>query len=93
MKKKENCKNYCPKEKNLFIGSIEKVSDYVKENQFILKGYRINMNSFKHVVKSLFMIHNETINIWTHYLGAIILLLVTINFAIYYGKLKDHHFI
>jgi adiponectin receptor len=34
-------------------------------------GYRIGFNSLSKILKSIFMIHNETVNIWSHLLGAI----------------------
>lgn len=43
----------------------------MKDNHHIETGYRIGFKT-KQVFKSLFMIHNETVNIWTHLLGAII---------------------
>jgi len=41
-------------------------------NEYIKTGYRINFNSYWKLTKSLFMLHNETINVWTHLLGLII---------------------
>ena len=46
-------------------------------------GYRINFNSYSQILKSLFQFHNETINIWTHFGGAIIMLFI-ISSVIYY---------
>ena len=42
----------------------------MKDNEFIIKGYRINFNTIKKIIKSLFIIHNESFNIWSHILGA-----------------------
>lgn len=41
----------------------------MKFNKNIRTGYRINFDSYWKLTKSLFMIHNETINVWTHLLG------------------------
>ena len=48
--------------------------------KFIYKGYRIEY-SFTNSLKSLFIIHNEFINIWSHLLS----LFTTIGFIIYYN--------
>jgi hypothetical protein len=52
------------------IGRIEEAPDYIWLNPFITRGYRLN-HTFYDAVKSLFTIHNESINIWSHFLGAI----------------------
>ncbi|KAG1178050.1 hypothetical protein G6F70_001967 [Rhizopus microsporus] len=41
-----------------------------QENEYILSGYRFYQTS-NACLKSIFMIHNETINIWSHLLGFI----------------------
>jgi len=40
---------------------------------FILSGYRIDHHLWD-CIKSLMQIHNETVNIWTHFMGSLILL-------------------
>ncbi|KAI9092127.1 hemolysin-III related-domain-containing protein [Phlyctochytrium arcticum] len=42
-----------------------------KDNIFILTGYRRLQQSYKGCIKSLFYVHNETGNIFSHLLGAI----------------------
>ena len=49
------------------IKCIDCVPEYVK-NDHIVGGYRYNM-SYWQASKSLFQLHNETINVWTHLLG------------------------
>ena len=51
----------------------------MKDNEHITEGYRINFNTPAKILKSLFMVHNESVNIWTH-LGAAIFV---ITFIIY----------
>lgn len=48
---------------------IDEVPAYIRDNEFIKSGYRWG-SSYKDNWKSLFKIHNETVNIWTHLLGA-----------------------
>lgn len=44
--------------------------DWLKDNDFLLHGHRPPMPSFRACFKSIFRIHTETGNIWTHLLGA-----------------------
>lgn len=48
------------------------------DNAYIHTGYRINYNNFKKAFKSMFMLHNETGNIWTHLLGFIFVVVLMI---------------
>lgn len=42
---------------------------WLRDNDFLIKGHRPPMNSFRACFKSIFRIHTETGNIWTHLLG------------------------
>lgn len=42
---------------------------WLKDNDFLIKGHRPQLNSFWECFKSIFRIHTETGNIWTHLLG------------------------
>ena len=42
--------------------------DYLRDNEYIITGYRANTGVLGSL-KSLFRIHNESGNIWTHLLG------------------------
>ena len=42
---------------------------WLKDNDFLHKGHRPQLNSFFACFKSIFRIHTETGNIWTHLLG------------------------
>ena len=61
-------------EKPYFIGTYEEADEYMLHNNYIMTGYRINFDSYGKIIRSLFMIHNETINIWTHLIGGLIFL-------------------
>ncbi|KAL6049923.1 Adiponectin receptor protein 2 [Balamuthia mandrillaris] len=52
------------------LSSYEELPPYLKDNQFLLEGYRVNF-SLGLCVQSLFRVHNETCNIWTHLLGSL----------------------
>lgn len=44
---------------------------WLRDNDFLLRGHRPPLNSFWACFKSIFRIHTETGNIWTHLLGFI----------------------
>lgn len=54
-----------------FIGTWEETPKFCQDNEYIRTGYRINFRTVPQILKSLFMIHNETVNIWSHLVGAI----------------------
>lgn len=68
------------------MGLIHEADHYMKGNEYILRGYRLNFNSGYKIIKSLFMIHNESINVWTHLLGAIFVFIL-----LFYTALFFHH--
>lgn len=55
----------------------ESAPEHIKDNQFILRGYRTGYN-FRTSVASMFSIHNETGNIWTHLIGFLIFICLTV---------------
>jgi len=55
-----------------FIGTWEEAPQFLRDNEFVKKGYRINFNSVKRIVRSLFMLHNESMNVWSHLLGVLL---------------------
>ena len=42
------------------------------DNKHIRRGYRIGFNTNLKIFKSLFVIHNESVNIWTHLCGMVL---------------------
>ena len=61
-----------------FIGGIKEAPEYLVDNEYIIRGYRIGFELEKKRVtlKSMFAWHNETINIWSHFIGSLIFLLM-----------------
>jgi hypothetical protein len=53
-----------------YVGTSNEAPNFMRRN-WILKGYRINFD-FRGIPKTLFMVHNETTNIWSHLLGFMI---------------------
>jgi len=56
-----------------YIGDLDdpNIEEYEKDNQYVLHGQRIGFYSWVQSARSLFMLHNETMNVWSHLLGAI----------------------
>lgn len=63
------------------IGNLKDLLDsneYESDNQFLQNGYRLGYKRCRDVAKSIFAWHNETLNIWTHLLGAIIFIILCV---------------
>lgn len=52
--------------------------DWLKDNDYLLHGHRPPMPSFRACFRSIFRIHTETGNIWTHLLGFVLFLFLGI---------------
>ncbi|KAL3824527.1 hypothetical protein ACJIZ3_020556 [Penstemon smallii] len=66
--------------------SYHELPDYMKDNEFILNYYRVDW-PLKQAFLSLFRWHNETLNVWTHLLGFLLFLGLTV------GDMIHVHFI
>ena len=71
LKKDINSENDTTEQSNIVIGNFEEAPKFLQENEYIRKGYVVNCSSFKRALRCLFKFHNETMNTWTHLLGAI----------------------
>ncbi len=74
----------------------EQAPDWLIDNKYILYGYRVDFQRKRDLVKSLFMKHNELLNIWTHLLGGVFFILLVFYMIFYfdlfstvYNKVKD----
>mmetsp|Transcript_26001 Transcript_26001/g.46012 ORF Transcript_26001/g.46012 Transcript_26001/m.46012 type:complete len:377 (-) Transcript_26001:6656-7786(-) len=56
------------------IGDAHSAPAYCRDNEYIKTGYRINFSTSKRIFSSLFMVHNESVNVWTHLLGVMLFL-------------------
>lgn len=52
----------------------------MKDNDKIHTGYRINFNSISKLLKSLFMVHNESVNIWSHLVPLLVFVCLLVSF-------------
>lgn len=50
----------------------DELPDWRRDNAFITTGYRRTSNSYWASFASIFSLHNESVNIWTHLLGALV---------------------
>ncbi|KAI0144284.1 hemolysin-III channel protein Izh2 [Xylariaceae sp. FL1272] len=51
-----------------------------RDNAFILSGYRPSTNSYVTSISSAFSVHNESVNIWTHAVGALVLVPLAMSY-------------
>ncbi|KAH7689735.1 AdipoR/hemolysin-III-related protein [Dioscorea alata] len=61
---------------------------YLKDNEYILRHYRSEW-PLKQIFLSIFSIHNETLNVWTHLVGFFLFLALTIYTAMKVPKVVD----
>lgn len=50
--------------------NYEELPEWYKDNQYILTSYRDTGKDYLYYFKSIFKMHNETMNIWSHLIGA-----------------------
>lgn len=60
--------------------TYQNLPDWLQDNEFLHKGYRPTLPSFRACFKSIFSLHTETVNIWTHLLGCIVFIGVALVF-------------
>lgn len=64
--------------------------DYLKDNEYIVGHYRAEW-PLKQILLSMFSIHNETLNVWTHLIGFVLFLSLTIYTANKVPNVVDLH--
>jgi hypothetical protein len=74
------------------IGSIKQAPHYLLDNEYIHSGYRIGFNTWRQTLGSLFMLHNESVNVWSHLIGVFIFLIFIVYTAIKLGPKLDPDF-
>ena len=53
------------------LGTYEEAPKYLQDNEYIKEGYLLNCNTFKKTLRSLLILNNESVNVWSHLIGAI----------------------
>jgi adiponectin receptor len=71
---------------HLKVCRFKSLPDWLQDNNFIIEGNRPTLSSFKACLLSLFRLHTETGNIWTHRIGCLLfafLAIYVLNFSEY----------
>lgn len=71
---------------------MEDAPEFLKDNEYIKHGYRIGFDSSKKVFGSLFILHNESVNIWSHLLGVLMVIVFICYTTVYISSHKDEIF-
>ena len=72
-----------PRKSSIEVGMWDEAPEFIRDNEYIRKGYRLKLHSWKQVVKSLFVFHNESMNVWTHLCGALLFTFLIIYVGIW----------
>ena len=64
--------------KKAFIGVLEDLPVKLIDNEYIKTGYRINYHGFCLIFKTMFKCHNETFNIWSHFIGKVVAISIAV---------------
>ena len=75
-----------------YIGDIDdpNLEDYVRDNIYIKTNYRICFHTWWDAAGSLFMLHNETLNVWSHLIGALLFLYMVFYVFFFMGPTSLH---
>ena len=66
--------------------TIDEVPEWQRYNKWILSFYRINYVGTKSIASTFVKCHNETVNVWTHFLGLCSLVVVV------FYVISQHHY-
>ena len=65
-----------------FVGTVCEAPHHLIDNEFIKHGYRIGYdNSVLAIFKSMFHIHNESVNVWSHFCGSMLFVGMEYNYS------------
>ena len=76
------------KELNMRLGTYEEAPKFIQDNEYLKTGYLLNCNTFKKIFKSFLILHNESVNIWSHLLGAFFFFLLIWYTIIYITNIQ-----
>lgn len=87
----EQAKEYA-EQAGRYVGKVKKAAwsvlphnvlpEWMKDNEFLQDYHRPPMPSFKQCFRSIFRIHTETGNIWTHLLGFVLFIVLMVYFLV-----------
>ena len=58
---------------------FEELPQWMKDNDYVRSSYRPHLPSYEVCFKSIFRVHNQTTNIWTHLLGSLLFNYIALN--------------
>ena len=95
--KSEHQANESPVEARIPVKTIKLITyhelpDWLKDNDYIWSRYRPPLYSIATCIKSCFMLHTETGNIWSHVLGFLLFVVLAVQLYFFSGhplKLQD----
>ncbi len=64
---------------------MREAPNHLVDNEFIHRGYRIGFTNPYSILKSLFSVHNESVNVWSHLLGSVFVAIMIIFVAFQYS--------
>ena len=64
-------------------GVLQDVPDWMRDNDYIKSGYRIDYEGAGELSTTICKCHNETVNIWTHLVGSLVMLTSGIMYLIF----------
>ncbi|CAJ0841735.1 8626_t:CDS:2 [Entrophospora sp. SA101] len=73
-----------PIKKSNLTCTFSELPNWMKDNSAIIRGYRLPTFSYIKCINSLFYLHNESVNIWSHFVGAMIFLVLSIFSFLYF---------
>ena len=68
--------------------SFQEIPDWHKDNEFVLHGYRPEFKAARACLNSLYYLHNETVNIYTHLIPATLTILAE---GLFFQYLDRHY--
>jgi hypothetical protein len=76
-----------PQRVKSLLATWEHAPQHIRDNKYILRGYRAGYN-FRSSLLSVFNLHNETGNIWTHLIGECVR---TLNLFFFFPNCFSEH--
>ena len=67
---------------------ITEAPEFMRDNGYIKTGYLVNCNSVTKAVNGIFILHNESVNVWSHVIGAFFVIILIFYTGIYIGSCK-----
>ena len=70
-------------------GQLSDIPVWNKDNEYVKSGYRLNYTNMREIAWSFFQFHNETVNIWSHFMGKVMFFTIGILLFIHYPNMQS----